>query len=358
MLLKYVSIDLFITRISILIFFSLLLISCSTTQLNRDKADAKVTRITESGNSSEDAKQRAFKRAIEYRVGVLIVGERIVENQEINQKLLTYSSGFIRDYQLVESQIKGGKYVETYDIWVEDSKIAEGLLSIKNINFSFEGKKLLEVIKNKDLQNNNAAELVGHLLEGWPSKAINITYNSRSVEYDINRNVLLNLNGISINWSKDFEKSLQEAFDRVSIKPSRNNQFYIIEWNQDNTEIEYSWNSRFENFSKTYHDDGPSLFSPLTNKRYYISDTLILNNITDNFSKLIYIKIDLKNRESTLDHYCLYIEGMRLENYYPPPRIVIPNINKYIKNIKLNLNRSDLEKITNVEISVVSSNCK
>ena len=161
----------FVSKTSLFYILFFCLISCSSPQLHSDKTNPTSIRITEVGNSSDDAKQRAFKRAIEYRVGVLIVGERIVENQEINQKILTYSSGFIRDYKLINSQIKDGKYIDTYDIWVEDSKIAEGLLTIKNINFSIEGKKVIAIIKNKDSQNEDATALISHLLDGWPKKA-------------------------------------------------------------------------------------------------------------------------------------------------------------------------------------------
>ena len=141
------------TPLFFILFFCL--ISCSSPQLQSDKTNSTSIRITEAGNSSDDAKQRAFKRAIEHRVGVLIVGERIVENQEINQKILTYSSGFIRDYKLINSQIKDGKYIDTYDIWVEDSKIAEGLLTIKNINFSIEGKKINKLMNELQLNSSD-----------------------------------------------------------------------------------------------------------------------------------------------------------------------------------------------------------
>jgi hypothetical protein len=350
----------FISKTPLFYILFFCLISCSSPQLQSDKTNSTSIRITEAGNSSDDAKQRAFKRAIEHRVGVLIVGERIVENQEINQKILTYSSGFIRDYKLINSQIKDGKYIDTYDIWVEDSKIAEGLLTIKNINFSIEGKKIIAIIKNKDSQNEDATALISHLLDGWPKKAILVSYDSRNITYDIDRNILLNLNGVSLTWAPGFEQSLREALDRLSVKPSINTPSYILSWNQDYSSIEYIWSNRNGNtsISKRYHNDGPGIFSAFKDKRYYISDGFIRQKISENFNKLMYIKIELKNQESILDHYCIFIADMTTVTYDQPYRLELPNVNKKIANIPLNINRSTLEKLTNVEISMASPTCK
>ena len=331
--------------------------ACGTAPQNNSDADGPL-RITERGSSLDEAKRRAFRRAVEMRVGVLMVGERITINQEFQEKIYSYSSGFIKDYRHISTEKRDGTNFETFDIWVRDSAIADGLLKYQPASVSLEGKKLLEVIRSRDAQRESGEILLKRLLEGWPHNATKVSYSTYRVNYEIDRSILLNLQGIDISWNPLFEKGLREVLDRISIKPQRNQDFYSLNWNQDYSPTEYVF--RYESIVKARREEGN--FSSLFKDKYYsIGDNEQLNAITTAFSSGAYLRIELRDRrKNKLDQFCVFLEGMSTEQYSRPAGLgyaywtEIPRVPRFISNLKVTLNRSYVEQLSEVEISVVS----
>ena len=57
------------------------------------------------GNTYEEAKNNAFREAIEYQVGVVIASERESYNDKlIKNEILAYSSAFVDEYKIISQQ--------------------------------------------------------------------------------------------------------------------------------------------------------------------------------------------------------------------------------------------------------------
>lgn len=341
--------------IFILTFF---IAACGTPVQNNEEAD-KPLRITERGSSLEEAKRRAFRRAVEMRVGVLMVGERITINQDFQEHIYSYSSGFIKDYRHISSEKRDGSVFETFDIWVKDSAVADGLLKYQPSSVSLEGKKLLEIIRSRDSQREAGELLLARVLEGWPNNAVKASFISYKTNYEIDRSVVLSLQGINISWNPLFEKSLREILERISIKPARTQQYYALNWSQDYSANEYVFRSN--SIVKARREEGA--FSSLFKDKYYaIGDNAQLNTITTAFSARSYLYIELRDRrKNRLDNFCVFLEDMFSQEYSTPNGrgwsywTEIPRVPRFISNLKVVLDRSYVEKLSDVEISIVSS---
>ena len=107
--------------------FTGVLAGCSSVD-SRAVEDNTPIRVSATGITPADAKQNAIRAAIEQKVGALVVGQRTVENDNFHEKILNYSSGFIRKYDEVSLTRNGEFWVIVLDVWVKDSKIAGALI--------------------------------------------------------------------------------------------------------------------------------------------------------------------------------------------------------------------------------------
>jgi len=347
----------FFSKIILLVVSVFLISSIGTAAQNNFEPESPV-RVTERGATLEEAKQRAFRRAIEMRVGVLIVGERIVINQEFQENIFSYSSGFIKDYKHVSTERRDGVNFSTFDIWVKDSGIADGLLKYQPSSVSIEGRKLLDIVRSRDEQREDGENILARALAGWPHNATQASFAAYQTNYGVDRSVALNIQGIKIIWNPLFEKSLREVFDRISIKPLRNQVFYKLNWNQDYSGDEYTIR---DGSIVNIRRDGGHRFSLFNNKYYAVGDDRQLNTITSAFSSNTYLLIELKDRKrNNLARYCVFLEGMTTEPYERPVGrdfdywTEIPRVPRFISNLKVSLDRSYLEQFSDIELSVVS----
>lgn len=345
-----------ISKIIFSVFLVILIGGCSSPVKNDPESDVPL-RITERGSSLDDAKRRALRRAVEMRVGVLMVGERITLNQDFQEKIYSYSGGFIKDYKQISTERRDGFIFATFDIWVKDSAIADGLLKFQPSSVSLEGKKLLEIIRSRDVQRESGEILLARILEGWPHNAVKASFTSYRTNYELDRSVILNLQGINISWNPSFEKSLRETFEKVSIKPARNQQFYVINWNQNYSATEYVF--RDNSIVRARVQDISGLFK---DKYYFIGDNGQLNAINSAFqSSMPHLRIELRdNRRNRLDQFCVYLDNMLTQEFSMPSGqnrnywTEIPRVPRFISNLKIILDRSYIDKLHDIEVSIVS----
>jgi hypothetical protein len=354
-----------LSKIIVYITCVFFIVSCGTTAQDKPASNAPL-RITERGASFEEAKRRAFRRAVEMRVGVLMVGERITINQDFQEKIYSYSSGFIQDYRHLSTERRDGSNFETFDIWVKDSAVADGLLTYQPSSVSLDGKKLLETVRSRDAERESGELLLARVLNGWPNNAVKASLGSYRVSYELDRSVVLNLQGINISWNEAFEKSLREVLDRVAIESDGNRRFYTLGWNRNYSAVKYVMGR--ETIEKAPGPSGLTLSEVLKDKFYRIGDNGQMTAIHQAFQRDSFLRIVLRDRsKNTLDQYCVLLEGMRTSaqaNSMGPGQAdahwtEIPKVPRFIADLKFNLSKSNVERLNDVEISVVSKGaCK
>jgi hypothetical protein len=205
---------------------------------------------------------------------------------------------------------------------------------------------LLEIIGSRDVQRESGTILLARILEGWPHNAVKASVTSRRTNYELDRSVVLSLQGINITWNPSFEKSLRETFEKVSIKPTGNQRYYAINWSQNYSTKEVL----FREIDGLFND-----------KFYLIGDKDQMDAINSAFrSRMPHLRIELRdNRRNRLDQFCVLLENMDAKDvsvrsgqsmaYWTE----IPKVPRIISNVNLKLNRSYIDKLHDVEVSIV-----
>jgi hypothetical protein len=89
----------------------ILLTGCGTTDNSRQHRPAPI-RSTGVGSSFDEAKESAFKQAIENRIGVLVLSDREVQSYKLlKDEILTYSAGYVDDYVVVSQEKSPGAII-------------------------------------------------------------------------------------------------------------------------------------------------------------------------------------------------------------------------------------------------------
>ena len=78
--------------------------------MSRDQKKVLYVEVMAEGADLEAARQSAFRMAVERAVGVIVSSETEVRDQKIRRDdIITYASGFVSDYKLVDQAQRGGR---------------------------------------------------------------------------------------------------------------------------------------------------------------------------------------------------------------------------------------------------------
>jgi hypothetical protein len=173
----------------------------------------KYVRATGTGNSFDEAKQKAFQQAIEIKVGSFIDSERQTFNQKlVRDDILVYSAGYVDDYKVVSQNTLGNKVVVTVDVLVASSKLSNRILSQGKSAGVFENRQHVTQYQTFLQNRQNGDKILEAVLNDYPQRAYNITHHPYSIKVDANRNAYLYI-PFTVSWNFNYLESLRAAFD-------------------------------------------------------------------------------------------------------------------------------------------------
>ena len=195
----------------LLIAVCFVLAGCSTTS----KTDNYI-RTTGIGNTYEEAKNNAFKEAIEYQIGVVISSEReSIKDTLTKNDILAYSSGFVDEYKIISQQNIGNKVQLVVDVKLSSVRLSDRILSkgkdSKNIDGGKHDIQYKSFLENKQ----NGDHLLSSVLKDYPKRAYNIKQSEYVVKIDPNRNIELNV-PYTMQWNPNYVASFNDATKLVA----------------------------------------------------------------------------------------------------------------------------------------------
>lgn len=178
--------------------------------------DADYIRVTAQGNSIESAKENAFRKAIEIKVGSVILSETIAVNQQLlNNQIDSYSAGYVIDYKLISMSQAGNTVTATYDVMVESSKMANQRLNTGKSDKAINGDSASATLNTYMDQKHRGDVLLNNILSGYPKNAISITQRSYTLGVDSYRNAIIQVH-YSLRWNFAYLEALDEALGLLS----------------------------------------------------------------------------------------------------------------------------------------------
>lgn len=177
--------------------------------------------VTGSGNTFEEARQQAFRKAIEFKVGATVLSDVETKNyQRVKDDIYIYSAGYVEDYKILRQESKNNNVILLMDVLVSESKLKNRILSEGKSDKDFDGSQHSAQITTFLQERQQGDLLLQKVLSNYPVKAYNIKQGPYTITIDNNRNPILNIPYV-ISWNFEFIKEMRETLDLlVNCKPT------------------------------------------------------------------------------------------------------------------------------------------
>lgn len=176
---------------------------------------AQPIRVQGIGDTLQQAKENAFKTAVELQVGSVLVTELESSNSKLNRNdIINYSAGYVDNYKIIETNNFNNKILVIVDVYVSSSKIADRILGTgshtKSFDSSVHGTRYETYIQSK----NNADRLLKSLLHDFPKRAFVVTQYQHKFGVDTQRNPFIEI-GFRFNWNYNYLVSFNEVLSLI-----------------------------------------------------------------------------------------------------------------------------------------------
>jgi hypothetical protein len=304
------------------------LVACSSTTKN------SYVRASGEGNTFEEAKNNAFKEAIEYHLGVVIASERESHNDKLTKnEILAYSSGYVNDYKIISNSTSYGKVRVVVDVDIERNRIGDRILSKSNDTKNVDGAKHQAQYQTFLHNKQNGDKLLQSILNDYPRHAYNLTQGKHSLHLDSARNLSIVI-PYEISWNKNYLNAFNDA-----LKLLDDGRLGLFHTSVGNVSV--------------------------GNNKYYFNDTFASNNILDAISehnevRLLLTVRDISNRIVYSDCYMPeFTRGIRSSLYeYSYVRVIrIGLFPARSENSKIEIKMRpnvNLNNLSSVELSVAT----
>ncbi len=268
-------------RFLIALLLAGVLAGCATQDPGTNKTQSPI-RSTGVGVTLNDAKEQAFKQAIENRIGVLVLNDREIQSYRLlKDEILTYSAGYIDDYNIVSQERVSKKWIVTADIWVSSSKLTGRIISSASSDGRINGKKASDRFNSFVKQKEQADRLTEKVLSGFPENALIPKYKHTELKFDHNRNAQL-LVHLQTSWNKGYLTSLKELLNLVQDGGS-GGEYGVVQ--------------------VLFKDDESDWFP--SSERYKFSDAKLYGRFTSQFSNArIALRLKLRDGVKTVFEDC------------------------------------------------------
>ena len=177
------------------------------------------------GIDPEKALRDAFKNAVQEAVGLVLGSEMVVENDEIvKDRILTYSDGYISDYQVLERSKEGAICVARIRATVRQEKLVIRLHDFNVALTNVSGEKIHAMVRTQRKRREEALAMLGRRTSGFPRNVIRIEIPDNLRPEDVtpdtdSESVTLHYQkklSIDVTGYNTFIKSLMELLDQVA----------------------------------------------------------------------------------------------------------------------------------------------
>ena len=172
---------------------------------------ANALQVSGQGATFEEAKQNAFRTAIEFTAGAVVTSERESNNYNIvKDEILVYSAGYVSDYKIISTVRSGNQVHVIVDVQVASSKLSDRILGVGKESKNFETDKHGNQYQTYMQGKQHADTLLRQVLNDYPKKAYKITQGVHQFKVDQYRNGVIEI-PLELKWNHNFIASFNEA---------------------------------------------------------------------------------------------------------------------------------------------------
>lgn len=187
----------------------------------QDRRQVYYIQVQAPGDTFEQARQNAFRLAVEQAVGTLILSETESRNARLHRdEIITYASGFVDRFEILKSEITPSGYKVTMDVWVGRSQIAQRLLNNSATTGAIDGNRLSTQVDTIRHERSQGDRVMAAVLSDFPRRAFDVSLARTQITLTDRRQLQLGI-PVTIRWNQDYVRAFYEAAKAVGREPER-----------------------------------------------------------------------------------------------------------------------------------------
>lgn len=176
---------------------------------------AQPIRVEGIGNTLQQAKDNAFKTAVELQIGFVLVNElESKDNKLIRNDIINYSAGYVDSYKIITTNSYDNKVVVIADVYVSTSKIANRILGTSTNPKLFDNQTQSTRYETYIQSKENGDRLLNSVLNDYPRKSFIIQQGQHKFGVDTDRVPFIEI-GFVFRWNYNYLESFNETMARL-----------------------------------------------------------------------------------------------------------------------------------------------
>lgn len=168
--------------------------------------------------TKEQALDQAFRRAIEFHSGSVIVNEAQVRGDRlVKTETLDYSAGRVEKFEIRNEYRQDKKICVTAEIWVDKSRIGHRAMVHNSSEQQFSGDQHSGQINSHRQEHLRGDRLLSHVIQDYPVRAYNIAQTDYTLTIDRNRQAVLRV-PYTVSWNPNFLVAVEDTF-KETLEP-------------------------------------------------------------------------------------------------------------------------------------------
>ena len=186
----------------------------------KDQKKVYYIRVESQARDFEQAKKQAFRLASEQVAGTVVLSESELRNSNLTRdEIITYSSGLIDEYKIVDRYNSGNFVKLTMDVWIVESVMAQRLLAKSATEKGVNGAALSTRAESILTEREQGDQIIWAVLRDMPRHGFSVKLDTAQVAMDARRNTVISVNA-DIKWDPRYVDAFTAAAKEVGTKPT------------------------------------------------------------------------------------------------------------------------------------------
>lgn len=173
-------------------------------------------RVVGVGDTHEQARDTAYRQAIETYMGAVVVSDREMRGvQLVKDTILVYSAAYVDRMRVISETKEGNRHRVELDIWISPSKIANRILTVYPKEQNIDSARIAEQFRTYSKSKEQGDKLLQNVLEIFPQNAFFVETKQTEFRLDAHRVPYVRVS-YSMQWNKNYFIALEETVKVIS----------------------------------------------------------------------------------------------------------------------------------------------
>jgi len=181
----------------------------------KDSKKVYYIRVSSQARDFEQAKKQAFRLASEQVAGTVVLSESELRNSRLTRdEIITYSSGLIDEYKIID-RLDGPDYVKlTMDIWITESVMAQRLLAKSATDRGIDGASLAVRVDSILEERQRGDQVLRAVVRDMTRHGFKVTLKPAQIRMDDARNIQISVY-TDVRWDERYVAAFTDAAKNI-----------------------------------------------------------------------------------------------------------------------------------------------